>query len=370
MFNYTDCTVLVVDDVEINLELLTETLDDFCQVLTAQNGKSAISVAKEKAPDLILLDIMMPGMNGFEVCKELKASKTTSSIPVIFVTAKGEEEDESGGFEVGAVDYIRKPIKPSIVSARVKNHLQLKRTKEELEAQKDSLEAKVEERTKQITKIQEAAIRGMATLAEYRDPETGGHIKRTLNYMKLLAETLRENPKFEGKIDDKWIDLLTRTAPLHDIGKVGVPDNILLKPGKLTKDEFKEIKKHPKYGRDALRASAEQSGEELFFNIGMEIAYTHHEKWDGTGYPRGLKGEDIPLAGRLMALSDVYDALISKRVYKSPFTHTKAANIIKEGRGSHFDPAIVDAFIEISEKFREIALKHADFEEERETLKQ
>ncbi len=232
---------------------------------------------------------------------------------------------------------------------------------------KDITELK--EAEEEISLTQDVTIESMGTLAEYRDPETGGHIKRTRNYVWLLAMHLKDHPKFKDVLDDATIELLYKSAPLHDIGKVGVPDNILLKPGKLTIEEFELMKKHTIYGMEAIAALEEKLGEDSFLHLAWEIAATHQEKWDGSGYPQGVKGEDIPVSGRLMALADVYDALISKRVYKPSMPHSKAVAIISEGRGSHFDPDMVDAFMELEDEFRKIALEHADFDEERENLK-
>jgi putative two-component system response regulator len=276
-----------------------------------------------------------------------------------------EVEDETKGLGLGAIDYLTKPISPPIVQARVKNHLELKIAKEELEQQNEILEIKVQERTRELALTQDVTIFTLASLAETRDPETGGHIRRTQNYVKALAEHIRRRPEYQDHLTLRDIDLLYKSAPLHDVGKVGVPDAILLKPGKLTDEEFGLMKKHCEYGRDALAKAEEYLGPTSFLNYAKEIAYTHHEKWDGSGYPQRLKGDGIPLSGRLMAIADVYDALISKRVYKPPFPHVKAVAILAEGRGSHFDPNLIDAFMEIEDDFRAIALEFADFEEER-----
>ena len=262
---------------------------------------------------------------------------------------------------MGAVDYLTKPINPDLVRARVRNHLELKQYQ-------DHLENLVKERTRRLALTQAVTIESLATLAEYRDPETGGHIKRTQNYVKALAVHLKDHPRFRDELNDDVIEMLYMSAPLHDLGKVGVPDHILLKAGKLTDEEFEEMKKHTVYGRDALVITEQKLGEDSFLRYAREIAYTHQEKWDGSGYPSGLKGDDIPLVGRLMALADVYDALISKRVYKPPFPHEKAVQIIIEGRDQHFDPDLVDAFVELQETFRNIALTFADYEEERQML--
>jgi putative two-component system response regulator len=311
---------------------------------------------------------MMPEMDGYEVCRRLKSDVRFWSIPVIFVTALGEVKDEALGLELGAIDYIIKPISPPIVKARVKNHLELKLAKEDLERQKEILEIKVQERTKELAVTQDVTIYAMASLAETRDPETGGHIRRTQDYVRALAEHIRPLPKFRDQLDLTTLNILHKSAPLHDAGKVGVPDSILLKPGRLTEEEFEEMKKHTVYGRDTLASAEGMLGSNSFLRYAREIAYTHHEKWDGSGYPQGTKGEEIPLSGRLMAVADVYDALISKRVYKPPFNHQRAVAIMSEGRGVHFDPDLMDAFLEIEDEFRLIALEFADFEEEREAL--
>lgn len=354
-------TVLVVDDTETNIDILVETLGEEYDISVAMDGESALKLVEEDIPDIILLDIMMPGMDGFEVCRVLKSRPETKDIPVIFVTAMGEEGDEARGLDLGAVDYITKPFRPGLVKARLRNQLELKK-------HRDHLEELVRERTKELELTQEVTIESMATLAEYRDPETGGHIKRTKRYVKALAMLLKNTSKFEDFFTDENIHLLYMSAPLHDIGKVGISDDTLLKPGKLTEEEWTEMQLHTVYGYEAIAAAKEKLGENSFLHFAEEIAYTHQEKWDGSGYPRGLRGEEIPISGRLMAVADVYDALISKRVYKPPFTHEKAMEIIAEGKGSHFDPDMVDAFMEISEQFREIAIEFADFDEEREAL--
>ena len=354
--------VLLVDDNTTNLQLLHETLDGLgYKLLIAKNGQTALAIAQKAGPSLILLDIMMPEMDGYEVCRRLKADRNTVHIPVIFITALADDEDEAKGLGMGAVDYITKPINPELGRARVHNHLELKRYQ-------DHLEKLVAERTRRLALTQAVTIESLATLAEYRDPETGGHIKRTQNYVKALAVHLKDHQRFRSELNDEVIDLLYLSAPLHDLGKVGVRDNILLKPGRLTDEEFEEMKKHTIYGEEALRITEQKLGEDSFLKSAREIAYTHQEKWDGSGYPQGLKGDDIPVPGRLMALADVYDALISKRVYKPPFPHEKAVEIIVEGKGKHFDPDIVDAFLELEDRFRNIALTFADFDEERQML--
>ena len=345
-----------------NIKVLAEILRGEYDLAAATDGEQGLALALEDPPDLALLDIMMPLMDGYELCERLKADKRTAHIPVIFVSAMSEEEDERRGFGLGAVDYITKPFRPSLVQARVRNHLELKR-------HRDELNELVRERTRELTLTKQVTVECLANLAETRDPETGGHIRRTQNYVRALAEALVARGLHLEALKPEDVDMMYRSAPLHDVGKVGVPDGILLKPGKLTVEEFKVMKRHTLHGRNALRAAERTLGENSFLRIGAEIAYSHHEKWDGSGYPQGLAGEDIPLTGRIMALADVYDALISRRVYKLPFPHSKAVGIIMEGMGSHFDPAFGPVFQDLAEDFRAIALEHADFDEERETLR-
>ncbi|MBF0621230.1 MAG: two-component system response regulator [Magnetococcales bacterium] len=357
--------VLAVDDTPANIDVVKGVLSQTYLVQAAVNGKMALKVIERKKPDLILLDIMMPDMDGYQVCQQLKSSDETRDIPVIFLTAKAEVEDEAKGLGLGAVDYITKPISPAILKERIKTHLALKIARDQLKRQNELLEERVLERTQQLDELQDVAMVAMGSLAEARDPETGNHIRRTQYYVKLLAEKLKNHPKYSAFLTPSNITSLFKSAPLHDIGKVGVPDHILLKPGKLTDEEFVEMKKHAQYGRDAMVAAEKtMTRADNFLIFAKQIAYTHHEKWDGSGYPEQLKGEDIPIAARLMAIADVYDALISRRVYKPPFPHEKAVAIITEGRGSHFDPDMVDAFLEISEDFFAIAQQYADSEED------
>lgn len=361
MIDLSTFKVMVVDDAEANLDVLVNTLGDLYDVRVAIDGESAIEYIMEDPPDIVLLDIIMPRMDGYEVCEQLKANNLTRDIPVIFLTAMTEEKDEAKGLALGAVDYITKPFSPELVKARVKNHLELKR-------HRDYLEELVRERTRELALTQEVTISSLSALAETRDPETGGHILRTQRYIRILAQKLKTHPDFRGYLDDRTIDLLYMSAPLHDIGKVGVPDDILLKRGRLTDEEFEIMKGHVTMGYRILKLAESKLGNQSFMSFAKEIAFSHQEKWDGSGYPRGLRGREIPIAGRLMAVADVYDALISKRVYKPPFSHSKAVAIMKEGRGTHFDPDMIDAFLEIEADFKKIAIEYADFAEERETL--
>jgi putative two-component system response regulator len=358
--------VLIVDDTPENIALMSSMLKSLYRTKVANNGEKALQIAfSEDPPDLVLLDIMMPGMDGYEVCRKLKDSRKTADIPVIFLTAKAQMEDEQKGFELGAVDYITKPISPPIVLARVKTHLQMKSVRDFLLDNNNFLEKEVARRTQEVNMIQDVTLVAMGSLAETRDNETGKHIRRTQGYIRRLAEKLKSHPDYEHFLANDTIALLFKSAPLHDIGKVGIPDHILLKPGKLTPEEFEIMKTHTTLGRDAI-ASAEALIDVpvSFLGIAREIAYSHQEKWDGTGYPLGLSGDDIPISGRLMAVADVYDALISRRVYKEPIPHDQSVEIMKNGAGTHFDPDMIDAFLSIAGQFHEIALKYADTEEE------
>ncbi|CAH0525358.1 response regulator [Vibrio hippocampi] len=357
----TKATILTVDDTVTNIEVVKGVLADDYMVQAALSGEVALKIIAKRKPDLILLDVMMPEMDGYQVCEILKSQPETKDIPVIFLTAKSQEEDETYGLSLGAVDYITKPISPPILKERVKNHLLLKQSREILQRQNEILEDKVVQRTEQLNDLQDVAMVAMGALAESRDPETGNHIRRTQRYVKVLADELAKTEKYRDYLQPDVITALYKSAPLHDIGKVGVPDSILLKPGRLTDEEFAEMKKHTNYGRDAIEAAEGSLGiADNFLLFAKEIAYSHQEKWDGSGYPEGLMGEAIPVSARIMAIADVYDALISARVYKPAFPHEKAVDIIVEGKGSHFDPTMVDSFVNITEKFRQIAVEFSD----------
>jgi putative two-component system response regulator len=355
-------TILIVDDTPDNISLLAALLKGKYKIKIATSGAKALQIASmTPPPDLILLDVMMPLMDGHETCQRLKADPLTANIPVIFLTAKSQVEDEEIGLNLGAVDYITKPISPPILSARVATQLHLKNARQLLQDNNTHLEYLVAERTQQLSKMQDATIMAMASLAETRDNETGNHIRRTQNYIKALAQHLSDHPRFAKVLTTENIELLYKSVPLHDIGKVGIPDHILLKPGKLTSDEFEIMKLHTVYGRDTiLTVEKYLGGSNDFLTFAREIAFSHQEKWDGSGYPENLVGEQIPVSARLMAVADVYDALISKRVYKPAFTHEEAAGIMKKGRGNHFDPDILDAFFQIETTFREIAAMFRD----------
>jgi putative two-component system response regulator len=363
-------TILIVDDTPDNIMLLSRLLKDRYNTKVANNGSTALQIAAATPSlDLILLDVMMPGLDGYETCRQLKANPVTAEIPVIFLTAKNQVEDEAMGLSLGAVDYIAKPISPPILFARVATQLNLRAARRELQDHNQNLEKLVQERTAQLYLMQEAIIVAMASFAETRaqgkDGMSGNHIRRTQNYVRALAKHLQSHPRLSAKygaeLTDEAIDALYRSAPLHDIGKVGIPDRILLKPGNLDREEFEIMKMHAVYGRDTIMLVERHiGGSNSFLMFAREIAHSHQEKWDGSGYPQNLAGEQIPLSARLMAVADVYDALISKRVYKPAFTHEQALDVMRKGRGSHFDPDVLDAFFEIEPEFARIAIAFAD----------
>lgn len=356
-------TVLIVDDSPDSLTLLSSILKSLYRVKVATSGKTALEIAAgDDPPDLMLLDVLMPGLDGYETCRELKRNPKTAGIPVIFLTAKTAEGDEEKGLLLGAEDYIAKPPSPAIVKARIATHLRLKSVHDFLADKNEFLEAEVARRTEEVGTIQDVAMIALGSLAETRDNETDGHIRRTQAYVKELCLALKANQRFAPFLGGKTIELLYKSAPLHDIGKVGIPDRILQKPGKLDEAEFAIMKTHTTIGKDAILAAERTlgAGTASFLALARDIAWSHHERWDGAGYPRGLSRDDIPIAGRLMAIPDVYDALISARVYKPPFSHQQALEAITKGIDSQFDPDVGQAFLRISDRFREIAEGNKD----------
>lgn len=341
-------TILVVDDTPENIAILDEVLSKDYRIKIAINGESALKIATSSTPpDLVLLDVMMPDINGFEVCRRLKANQSTRKIPVIFVTTKGEVKDETKGFRYGGADYITKPISPPIVRERVKTHLALY-------DQNRVLEGMVQKRTEQLRQALERlknasldTIYRLSKAAEYRDEDTGAHILRMSNYSVAVARKMGLNADV--------VESLLYAAPMHDIGKIGIPDRVLLKPGKLDPKEWEIMKRHAGYGANILEGSRQN-----FITLGETIALTHHEKWDGSGYPHGLRGNEIPIEGRVVAVADVFDALTSKRPYKSPLSLEKAYAIIKEGNGGHFDPGVVDAFFAAEQEILDVREMYKD----------
>jgi putative two-component system response regulator len=365
-------TILVVDDEITNLSLVAGILRANYQVKIAKDGEKALALARSEPPDLVLLDVLMPGMDGYAVCRALKADALTQHIPVIFLTSQTDAENEELGLHLGAVDYITRPIRPGILLSRVNAHLSDAKASRTVRVSNEYLEFEVSKRARQLTAMQDVTILAMASLSETRDSDTGNHLLRTQNYVRLLAQHMRCWPGYADYLSVEVINILYRCAPLHDIGKVGIPDRILLKPGRYTAEEYELMKRHPTLGRDALEKAQRLAGNAAqpldgpadFFEIAKELVYSHHEKWDGSGYPQGLKGRDIPVSARLMAIADVYDALISPRVYKKAMSHAEAQAIIVQGRGTFFAPALVDAFLQLGKEFQAVALRYADSEGE------
>ena len=370
-------TILVVDDTKENLTVTGELLQPFYRVRVANSGPRALRVAMtEPRPDLILLDVMMPGMDGYAVLRALREAPATREVPVIFLTAMDSDADEERGLDLGAVDYVTKPIRPAILLARVRTHLELKQARDWLRDQNGYLESLVARRTRENELIKDVSLNALVMLTEKRDNETGNHILRTQAYIEALMGRLKDHPRFRDQLTRHQRTVIAKAAPLHDIGKVGIPDAILLKPARLTPEEFEIMKTHAQIGADAIEDAIQRvmggdlddllSGTEEspleFLEAASQIAAGHHEKWDGTGYPRGLAGEAIPLPARLMALADVYDALSCKRHYKPAFPFEKTVEIILDGRGKHFDPDLVDAFMTLHEEFQAIGRRYADEE--------
>ncbi len=339
--------ILLVDDIGENLKLLRSILGNEYDLFFAKNGLDALSLSDTHHPDLILLDIMMPDMDGYEVCRRLKADEKCLDIPVIFITSKILPEDEIKGFELGAVDYITKPISPPVVRARVRTHLQLAIAQKKLANQNQLLEKEVRRRTEELQLTRLEIIRRLGRAAEYRDNETGLHVIRMSHYSRLVGLAMG--------LSDDHADLLLNASPMHDIGKVGIPDQVLLKPDKLNGEEWSIMKQHPEIGS---RIIGEHHSELL--SMARVICLSHHEKWNGSGYPDGLHGEAIPLEGRIVAIADVFDALTAERPYKKPFPLEMVLGIIRNEKDQHFDPRVVDAFFSILPDILAIREKYLD----------
>lgn len=374
-----DTCVLVVDDQPENICILQDLLSPQYQVQTAADGIEALQLLRsDRRVHMVITDVMMPNMDGFDLCREMRADARLHDIPILFLTSLESSADESIALAIGGDDFIHKPFSPSAVVARVHNHLKLARATRMLRENNENLEALVAIRTAEILhqakklarqeqsliNAQRATITAFCVLAEARDNETGNHIRRTQHYIKALATRLRDQRRGAGELDDETIELLFMSAPLHDVGKVAIPDAILHKPGKLNETEWLIMRRHCDLGRDAIALTdAELDSDASFLRCGREIAYGHHEHWDGSGYPLGATGTDIPLSARLMAAADVYDALISARIYKPAFTHETAFTMMIKERGKHFDPDIIDAMLSAEQQFRDIARQYADTED-------
>lgn len=361
-------TILIAEDNDNNRDILRRRLEkDGYRTIEAVNGVEALARMKQFHVDLVLLDIMMPEMNGYQVLERMKVDSTLESIPVIVITAVNDIESAVKCIEFGAEDYLPKPFNVTLLRARISASLEKKRLRDQeheyqvyIERYNRNLEERVMRQVRQITSAQIATIFAMSKLAESRDPETGAHLERMREYCRLIAETLSQNKRYEMIVDRQFIDNIYAASPLHDIGKVGVPDNVLLKPAKLDDPEWEVMKCHPIIGAETLRAVDRQHPGNNFIKTGIAIAEFHHERWDGTGYPYGLRGDRIPLEARILALGDVYDALTSRRCYKEPFSHSNSREIILEGAGKHFDPEIVNAFVEVESEFIRIRTFYRD----------
>ena len=350
-------TILIVDGSPDHLVPIEEVLQEHYHVKLARSGHDAVRLARQTPhPDLVLLPADLPDTNGFAVLADLQCHFLSAEIPVLFVTPADAVADQQRALREGAADVLGWPFVPEILLARVGIHMQLRAARAMLKDQRSHMAHLVSEKTREISLMQDATVIAMASLAESRDGDTGNHILRTQHYVAALARELRFHAQFSAELTDENIALLFKAAPLHDIGKVGVPDAILLKPGKLTDEEFEIMKLHTVYGRDAI-AGVERTlgGSNQFLRYAREICHSHQEYWDGSGYPQGLAGTAIPLSARLMAVADVYDALISERSYRPAFTHETAVELIRQARGEHFDPDVVDAMLAIEEKFKIIA---------------
>ena len=369
--------VIAVDDQPDNLLIIEDFLGKTYDIITFGRGQAMVDYFEAgNRADLVLLDIVMPMPDGYALCNWLKGSPMTRDIPVVFLTGLENSEEEAYALSIGAEDFIHKPLSPPVLSARVRNHLALAQARRALQDQNRGLEKLVVERTRkiqeqsdelmrrteQLISAQSAIISAFCSLVEARDNETGNHVLRTQHYVLTLCEKLSSHPRFSAELTQTNIPLIFKSAPLHDIGKVAIPDHILLKPGKLTPEEWRIMQQHAQFGADAIAAAEKEIGEgnASFLSYARQIALTHHERWNGKGYPRGLVGDEIPLAGRLMAIADVYDALISRRIYKPPFEHAVAVEMMRNERGEHFDPDILDCMLANSAQFKDIARCFAD----------
>jgi len=363
---HSKASILIVDDdygIRRKLETLLKS-NDF-NAISFENGKDALDELEKNDKEhynLILLDISLSDESGFNTARKIKSNERLKDIPIIFITGSNDLEDKRTGFSLGCVDYIAKPFDNAEVILRIKLHLELAVRREEAVLYAHVLEDKIKERTLEILNTRKALIVSLASLSESRDNETGAHIFRTQEYSKILAEELRKTVKYSTVITNNFVENMYDCSPLHDIGKVGIADHILLKPGKLTIEEFEIMKSHCYIGKKTLETGIAMLGKSEFFNFASDIIYTHHEKYDGSGYPEGLKGETIPLNGRIMAVSDVYDALTTKRTYKDAWSHEKARDLMIEQAGKHFDPDIIQAFLAAQNSFIDSKNKFKEFE--------
>ena len=337
--------IVLVDDNIVNLVAGKNVLADLHDLYTVPSGRDLFRLLQHVSPDLILLDINMPEMSGYEVITILKAAPATASIPVIFLTAKDDSASELEGLSLGAVDYITKPFVPPLLRKRVEMHLLMAAQQHALEEYNSSLEHIVEKKTTTIVELQNTVVDLLAVVVEYRDDQTGGHINRTRRYIAVMMESMIRNGIYQDEIAQWDQRLVVLSSALHDVGKLAIPDSILLKPGPLNPTERAIMQKHPEYGGRIIARVEQGTMERAFIEHAKIMALTHHEAWNGSGYPLGLAGTDIPLQGRLMALADVYDALLCERPYKPPMTREEAAAIMHNGSGSAFEPVLVEMFL-------------------------
>ena len=345
-------SILIIDDESTNISVLKTILSPEYTVYASSDGQDAIETAEEFLPDVILLDVLMPDMDGYDVIAVLKSSKSMADIPVIFITGLDNADAEEKGLTLGAADYITKPFSPAIVKLRVRNQVNLVNYVRALKERTDTLQ----QRTEKLIRLQNSMASVLANMVENRDKLTGKHVENTAAYLRILLNAMLKRGLFIDEISNWDIDIVISSSRLHDIGKIAVSDLLLNKPGKLDVDEYEAMKIHALEGEMIIDNIINESGDQDFLYSAKLFAGSHHEHWDGTGYPRGLKGSDIPLHGRIMAIADVYDALVSDRPYKKAFTHEKAVEIILEGKGKHFDSQIVDVFLEVCDLFQRVDL--------------
>jgi len=353
-------TVFIVDDDMTNLTVGAEALAGNYNAFTFNSGSLLLKRLTRQIPDLILLDVDMPDMNGYDVIRHIRNDSRTGQIPVIFLTAKNDCESELEGLSLGAIDYIIKPFSPPLLLKRIEVHLLVESQKTELQDFNNNLLEMVEMKTKMVVDLQNAILNTLTRLVDRRDDITGGHIERTQRYMDVLLRKIMESDLFKEESKQWDLKLVVQSTQLHDIGKIAIRDSILLKPGKLTDEEFEIIKTHTTVGEDVISEIEKNTSEYEFLGYAKVFAATHHERWDGNGYPKRLKGEAIPVLGRAMAIVDVYDALVSDRPYKKAFSHEEAVEIISDGKGTHFDQRLVEMFLSVSDQFNRIALNKND----------
>ena len=347
--------ILVVDDDKTNLTLAQKILLSQFRIAATNSGKAALKYLEHNHPDLILLDINMPEMDGFEVMEQIRGDKRTADIPIIFLTADDKADTEIRCFQMGAMDFVRKPFIPDVLMSRVSKTIELEQYRNNLEKMVEEQADKITESTRRISAIQDSVIVGMANLIESRDGSTGKHVKNTQIYVKMIADELHKRGLFPGELTEEFIENIRKAAPLHDVGKIKVPDAVLQKPGQLTVEAFETMKTHTVHSRKIIDTIIGDVEDGEYVKVVGDIAMYHHERWDGTGYPTGLAGEDIPLAARIMAVADVFDALYEERVYKPPIRPIeRILQIMMEGRGTQFDPVIIDVFMEMMPEIKEM----------------